>query len=139
MSDKTEQPTPKRLREAREKGDVPKSQDLAPALTVLALVIYFMAMGEDIFFQLQDMGNAVFSTVDMPYEQALGIALTGVGKASLNIVAPIVALVMAAALVGVLAQVGVLIALKAAMPKLDNISPSSGSKRCFPSRTPWIF
>ena len=33
-SDKTELPTPKRLREAREKGDVPKSQDLAPALTL---------------------------------------------------------------------------------------------------------
>lgn len=131
MSDKTEQPTPKRLREAREKGDVPRSQDLAPALTVLALVIYFMAMGEDIFFQLQDMGNAVFSTVGMPFDQALGIAITGVGKASLGIVAPIVALVMAAALIGVLGQVGVLIAIKGAMPKMENISPAQWFKKIF--------
>ncbi|MBO4793869.1 MAG: EscU/YscU/HrcU family type III secretion system export apparatus switch protein, partial [Deltaproteobacteria bacterium] len=28
MSEKTEQPTPKRIREAREKGDVCKSQDI---------------------------------------------------------------------------------------------------------------
>lgn len=131
MSDKTEQPTPKRLREAREKGDVPRSQDLAPALTVLALVVYFLAMGEDIFLQLQEMTNAVFSTVGMPFDQALGLALTGVAKASLAIVAPIVALVMAAALVGVLAQVGVLIAPKAAMPKMDNLSPSKWFKKVF--------
>ncbi len=131
MSDKTELPTPKRMREAREKGDVPRSQDLAPALTVLALVIYFIAMGEDVFLQLQDMANAVFSTVAMPFDQALGIAITGVAKASLGIVAPIVALVMAAALIGVLAQVGVLIAPKAAMPKLDNLSPGKWFKKVF--------
>ena len=131
MSDKTEQPTPKRLREAREKGDVAKSQDLAPALTVLALVVYFIVKGEDIFFQLQDMGNAVFSTVSMPFDQAFGLAVTGVAKASLAIVAPIVALVMGAALIGVLAQVGVLIAIKAAIPKMENLSPSKWFKNVF--------
>ena len=130
-SDKTEQPTPKRLREAREKGDVPKSQDMAPALTVLALVVYFIAKGEDIFFELQDMTNAVFSTVGMPFDQAFGLAITGVAKASLAIVAPIVALVMAAALIGILGQVGVLIAVKAAIPQMDNINPSKWFKKIF--------
>ena len=46
MSDKTEQPTPKRMREAREKGDVCKSQDIAPALTVLGIGIYLLANGK---------------------------------------------------------------------------------------------
>lgn len=45
MSDKTEQPTPKRLRESREKGDVCKSQDVPSALTVLALSVYIVVMG----------------------------------------------------------------------------------------------
>ena len=44
MSDKTEQPTPKRLRESREKGDVCKSQDVPSALTVLALSVYIVVM-----------------------------------------------------------------------------------------------
>ena len=35
MSEKTEQPTAKRLREAREKGDVCKSQDVPAAMSVL--------------------------------------------------------------------------------------------------------
>ena len=129
--EKTEQPTPKRLREAREKGDVPKSQDVAPALTVLALAIYLVVKGEDIFLHLQKMGEEVFSTIGLPFDHALGIAFASVGNAALNIVAPMVALVMAAALVGTLGQVGVLIAPKAAIPKLDNLSPSKWFKKVF--------
>jgi type III secretion protein U len=129
--EKTEQPTPKRLREAREKGDIPKSQDIAPALTVLALTIYLIAKGEDIFTRLQEMGKVVFSTIGLPFDQALGMALAGVGNAALDIVAPIIAVVMGAALVGTLGQVGVLIAFKAAIPKMDNISPSKWFKKVF--------
>lgn len=129
--EKTEQPTPKRIREAREKGDVPKSQDVAPALTVLALTIYCTVKGDDIFMRLQDMANTVFSTIGLPFEHALGIALTGVGSAALDIVAPVVALVMGAALVGTLGQVGVLIAIKAAAPKMENLSPSKWFKKVF--------
>ena len=35
-ADKTEQPTPKRLREAREKGQVPRSRELSAAAVVAA-------------------------------------------------------------------------------------------------------
>lgn len=129
--EKTEQPTPKRLREAREKGDVAKSQDIAPALTVLALTLYLVAKGEDIFMRLQEMGNAVFSTIGLPFDHALGIALGNVGGAALDILAPIIALVMGAALIGTLGQVGVLVAFKAAMPKMDNLSPSKWFKKVF--------
>lgn len=129
--EKTEQPTPKRLREAREKGDVPKSQDVAPALTVLALTIYFIVKGEDIFMRLQAMADMVFSAIPLPFDQALGITLTGVGNAALDIVAPIVGLVMGAALLGNLGQVGVLVAPKASIPKMENLSPSKWFKKVF--------
>ena len=52
MSDKTEQPTPKRLRESREKGDVCKSQDVPSALTVLALSVYIVVMGRQLLESL---------------------------------------------------------------------------------------
>jgi type III secretion protein U len=122
------------LREAREKGDVAKSQDVAPALTVLALTVYCIVMGEDIFMRLQEMGNGVFSTIGLPFDQAVGIAFTEVGNAALGIVAPIVALVMGAALVGTLGQVGVLVAPKAAMPKMENLSPSKWFQKVFSAK-----
>ena len=49
MSDKTEQPTPKRLRDAREKGDICKGQDVAPAATVLAVAFYLIGNSETIW------------------------------------------------------------------------------------------
>ncbi|MCL2029279.1 MAG: EscU/YscU/HrcU family type III secretion system export apparatus switch protein, partial [Deltaproteobacteria bacterium] len=45
MSDKTEQPTPKRLREAREKGQVCKSQEVGATAVLLAVFGIFMGAG----------------------------------------------------------------------------------------------
>ena len=63
MSDKTEQPTPKRLRESREKGDVCKSQDVPSALTVLALSVYIVVMGRQLLESLLAMMELPMKTV----------------------------------------------------------------------------
>jgi len=47
--EKTEQPTDKKLRESREKGEVPRSRDLSGALVVLAGVAALMSGGEQAF------------------------------------------------------------------------------------------
>src|SRR5215469_6783856 len=44
--ERTEQPSEKRLREAREKGDVPRSRDLSGAVVVLAGVSALISGGE---------------------------------------------------------------------------------------------
>ena len=45
MSEKTEQPTAKKLREAREKGEVAKSKDFTQTVLVVALFAYMLASG----------------------------------------------------------------------------------------------
>jgi flagellar biosynthetic protein FlhB len=47
-SEKTEQPTAKKLSEAKEKGQVPKSQDLNAAIVLLASLLMLMVFGGDI-------------------------------------------------------------------------------------------
>lgn len=131
MSDKTEQPTPKRIREAREKGDVCKSQDIATALVVLALGTYLLVMSGNIFKLVLAMIEMPFTLMNVPFDTAAPEAAAGIFDASMQIVLPILALVMAVALLSNLAQVGVLFSLKAAMPKLDNISPSKWFKKVF--------
>jgi len=44
-AEKTEQPTPRRLEKAREEGQVPQSQELAAAATLLALLLSLAALG----------------------------------------------------------------------------------------------
>ena len=131
MSEKTEQPTPKRLREAREKGDVCKSQDIAPALTVLAVGIYLIANAENIFELLRAMVVVPMEFFMLPYEEAMAKATPVILRCSMLLVLPVVALVMSAALIGILAQTGFLFAYKAAMPKLENLNPKKWFQKVF--------
>lgn len=131
MSDKTEQPTPKRLREAREKGDVCKSAEIPTALTVLVLVVYLVVMGGSIYEKMTVMFAVAFDAVHLPYAEALGRVVFVVSDIFVWIVFPVVFLVMAMAVIGNLAQVGFLFSMKAAMPKLENLSPAKWFKKVF--------
>jgi flagellar biosynthesis protein FlhB len=48
-AEKTEQPTPRRLGKAREEGQVPQSQELAGALTLLSLLAALVILGPGLF------------------------------------------------------------------------------------------
>ena len=131
MSDKTEQPTPKRLRESREKGDICKSQDVPSALTVLAVSVYIIAMGKQILQTLLDMMTLPMLQIASPYEEIAPRLAQAVFNMSLSLVGPILGIVMAVALLANLAQVGVLFSFKAAMPKLENLNPQKWFQKVF--------
>lgn len=129
--DKTEQPTPKRLREAREKGDLCKSQEIATALTVFVLVFYLVAMSDSIYEKISGMFLITFDRFHLPYTEALGQIVFVVSNVFIGVVIPIVVLVMAMGIIGNLVQVGFLFSMKAAMPKLENLNPSKWFKKVF--------
>ena len=52
--EKTEQPTDKRLRDARKKGQVAKSQDLTSALLLVTAAIIMALVGTQVSLQLAD-------------------------------------------------------------------------------------
>ena len=136
MSDKTEQPTPKRLRESREKGDVCKSQDVPSALTVLALSVYIVVMGgqllESLLAMVEGWVDCVVWRAGMAHLPHIEQLREMMGRErAVSIVAPLVGLVMAVALVANLGQVGILFAFKGAMPKLENVSPSKWFQKVF--------
>ncbi len=131
MSDKTEQPTPKRLRDAREKGDICKGQDVAPAATVLAVAFYLIGNAETIWQEFLELVEVPFSVMHEPFGEALAKSAGVIVDASVGIVAPLVGIVMGAALVVLLAQTGFLFAPKAAAPKLENLHPKRWFQRVF--------
>lgn len=132
MSDeKTEQPTPKRLREAREKGDVCRSQDIAPALTTLAVGVYLAANAQNIFELIRNMVSLPMEFMTLPFDEAMAKAVPLVIHSSIRLVAPVVGLVMGVAFLGTLSQTGVLFAVKAAMPKLENLDPKKWFQKVF--------
>lgn len=63
MAEKTEKATPKKLRDARKKGQIAKSQDLPSAFTFIASICVLMAMSGYLFHQLGDFLVSTFKMI----------------------------------------------------------------------------
>lgn len=132
MSDeKTEQPSAKRLRDARQKGQVAKSPEVASALTVMGVAVYFVSMADSMMRDLMVLTEIPMLLMNRPFAEALNEASYAIFILAIKIAGPIVGMVMLVGLIGNLAQVGVMFSMQAAMPKLENISPSKWFKKVF--------
>lgn len=130
--EKTEQPTDKRLRDAREKGDIAKSTEVVSAAVVLAVIAFFIASSDSVFSSLAAaVSYALENAARLPYEEAVRLIGAVVVGCALSIVFPVVALVICAALLALLPQTGFLIAPKAAIPKIENLNPAKWFKKVF--------
>ena len=130
-SEKTEQATPKRQRDMREKGQVAKSQDVPSALTVMAVALYLLAMVADMRDALLTMGEIPMLLMDRPFDEALELAASATLSCALRVALPLIGMVMAVALCANLMQVGVIFAVKAALPKLENLDMAKWFKQVF--------
>ncbi len=132
MSDeKTEQPSAKRLRDARQKGQVAKSQDIPSAFTTIAVALYLLSMGSSIYNDLLEMSEIPFQVMNRPFAEALPLAFFSVTSYMVLLTLPFVGIVILTSLIANLGQVGVLFAPEGAMPKLSNLSPSQWFKKVF--------
>lgn len=140
MSEKTEQPSPKRLREAREKGDVAKSTEIVSAATVVAVIGYFIGQSASLFSEVAStVDYTLKNAVALKYDEALRLISSQVVQMSISIALPIVCLVIIVALISIFAQVGILFAPKAAAPKLENLNPARWFKQVFSAKNLFEF
>ncbi|MCL1890234.1 MAG: type III secretion system export apparatus subunit SctU, partial [Desulfovibrionaceae bacterium] len=131
MSEKTEQPTPKRLRESREKGQVCKSQDVGSTAVLLSVFGIFLGAGVFIWETFLLIFGAPMRAMNQPFAVALSNVSGEVFYLSLQIVGVVLGTAICAGLAANLMQIGVLISVKAVMPKLDKLNPSQWFKKTF--------
>ena len=132
--DKTEDPTPHRLREAREKGQVAKSKEITTAFVLLLSYFLFRYIGEFMWRELTTMAHAILEQI--PNARDFSIAFAGyiilVGIRGLAFtVAPIFGITFLATFMAEALQTGFLFAADPLTPKLERISPAEGFKRIF--------
>src|SRR3954468_18569458 len=104
--DKTEAPTPKRLQEAKKKGQVAKSQDLNGATVMLVGLMVLGAAGPGMVEHMRAVMVGSFNQASAPSVVSmgsLGKVLIGAGTHLLLAVAPVA---LACALAGVVVNVG---------------------------------
>ncbi len=105
---RTEEPTEKKLREAREKGQVAKTQELAQALVVIAGVLTVFVFSGVIFESLIRMTKHYYSNFSRMHitDKSIQIDLLNILIESAKMMGPLFVIAMIAAVLGNLLQVG---------------------------------
>ncbi|EUB72345.1 flagellar biosynthetic protein FlhB [Pseudomonas sp. GM41(2012)] len=133
--DKTEDPTDKRKKDSREKGEIARSKELNTLATMLAgaggLLIYGGGLAQD----LLEIMRLNFS---LPREVlltpgAMGQYLLHSGKIAILAVQPILLTLLLAAFLGPVSLGGWLFAGGSLAPKFSRMNPAAGLKRMFSS------
>ncbi len=132
--EKTEEPTPKKLREARERGEVPRSREMSSAAVLLAAGAALSAGAEGTLTNVRgclDSSLAAASgTVSAPPTAMLQVC----ASLGLSAMLPVLLAAMLAGTTVSFLQVGPLLTLKPLQPQPRRIDPIQGTKQLFSQR-----
>ncbi len=133
QSQKTEQPTQRKLDEARKKGQVANSRELNNALMISAATAFIAFLSPTV---TNDFTEILMPFIASPHgfvisaENLRHAAAELLSSAGIVLILPAL-LFLAAALGGSLLQNGIVVSAEPLKPKLEKLSPISGVKRIF--------
>ncbi len=136
-AEKTEPPTPERLKKAKEEGKVAASQELPLALTMGMLLLALSLSAERIwhwFVEQMVAGFTMGAGGRMDVASVMGL-LASKGWAVLALIAPIMVAIAAAGVASGLLVSGWVFAPKAIHPNPQRLNPVEGVKRLFSTRS----
>lgn len=129
--ERTERATEKHLKDAREKGDVPRSRDLSAALIVVAGVGVELAMRPWLGAQFRDLMQVGLSygRDQAMNTEALGTAMRAAGIDASKVLGPLLGAAMLATLLAPVLSGGFNFSTQALLPKPERLNPIEGMKR----------
>jgi len=134
--EKTESATPKRLEDARRKGQIPRSRELSAAAVTMSGAAALYMMGSQIAGKMYELMER---SLTLSREQALDSTqmiptLTSAAMDGLKMAAPVLGIICLAAILAPLALGGWAFSTESLMPQFKRLNPLSGVKRIFSSR-----
>ena len=137
--DKTEQPTPYRLEEARRKGEVAKSADLVGVAGLLVFVVTLMLTIGGIAHALSSATGRVIGLAGA--RPLLGMEMAGwlakLYSGLLQALMPLLLALLVVAVVANLAQTGPIFSTHPVRPDFQRMNPANALKRVFSMRSLW--
>lgn len=129
--ERTEDATPRRLQQAREKGQVARSKELASASVLIVGAVALMWFGEPLARALfKIMGRLFDLTREEIFDTAKLLDIAGGAIAALLVPLLLILITLfIAAVIGAAGVGGISFSAEAAMPKLSKMNPLSGLKR----------
>jgi flagellar biosynthetic protein FlhB len=136
-SDKTEKPTPKKIKQAKRDGQVARSPDVGNWLGMLVAVFLVRLTIESTVKLTQSLFSQVGNVIEDPDPaKVVHLLSSGMMKGALA-VAPLAFGLLVTGLVASVAQGGVHVSAKSFKPKMDHLNPFKGIKRVFGVRGAW--
>jgi len=130
-SEKTEEPTPKKLKELREKGQLPQSKEVVSTSIIFFIFIYFFIFWNYNFETMKSTIVAVFSVPFEPFDKAIDMAFEVVFKTFYLMLLPLIVIVLTSAILGNILQNGVAFSAESIKPDFKKINPVEGFKKIF--------
>ncbi|MVW76247.1 flagellar biosynthesis protein FlhB [Pseudomonas xionganensis] len=132
-ADKSEEPTEKRLRESREKGQIARSKELNTLAVTLggfgALLMFGGSMGNAMLEIMR--GNFSLPREVLMDERSMALWFAASGQIALEAIAPFLLMLLAASIIGPVSLGGWLFSAEAMAPKFSRMNPLAGLKRMF--------
>ncbi|MFP0196542.1 flagellar biosynthesis protein FlhB [Pseudomonas sp. PHC1] len=131
--DKTEDPTEKRKKDSREKGEIARSKELNTLAIMLAGSAALLIFGGMLAQELMDLmrQNFTLSREVIMDERSMATFLMNSGLQALLAIQPIMITLLLAAFLGPIALGGWLFAAGSLAPKFSRMNPAAGLKRMF--------
>lgn len=133
FEEKTEQPTPKKRKDLREKGEVAKSRELPSVAVLLSALIVLSFFGSYTYNNIQIIMKGTFSLPtlnDLNVQEFIKFAQNIIGHFVLAI-SPLLAAIFVSAILSNIMQVGFMMSSESIVPKFSKIDPIKGFGRLF--------
>jgi flagellar biosynthetic protein FlhB len=131
--DKTEEPTEKKIKDARAEGQIARSKELNTVVVMMAGAIGLIVEGGSIAQMMSDLMTSNFNiTRETIMDQtSMGRMLLASGKLAMVVMLPFLIVMLVAAIIGPISLGGWLFAAKSLAPKFSRMNPLAGLKRMF--------
>lgn len=137
MSEKTEKPTPTKIRKAREEGQVAHSKDLTQTVLVASLMGYLLVDAPAIANRMGQMLVMPAQVMALEFEAAVNVLVLEMAHAFVALVLPFILIVLVIGLVVEMAQTGMLFAIKSLKPSGKKFNVVQNVKNMFGAKG-WI-
>jgi flagellar biosynthesis protein FlhB len=135
--DKTEAPTHRRLEDARKRGNVPRSRDLASAVALLASASLLTLAGQSLGAWVLQLTRSLLSgsaQVELDSAVVAGRMLAPIGSGLLSHLLPIAMAAMLASLLTGLLQTGFVVSVEPIQPNWSRFHPKNGLQKLLPGK-----
>jgi flagellar biosynthetic protein FlhB len=133
QEERTEQASARRLQEARERGQIPRSQELGNFATMIGGSVVLLVLGQALVARLAQMmhRDLSFNATSLAEPDSMLSSLAADSIAALLILAPIFGVLVALVLLAAIALGGWNFSPRALTPDFSRLSPLAGLQRLF--------